>query len=123
MRRRLAWVLLGAAVGLGLTACHSLEKIEGITVNSIAVSAVKDGTYTAAQSYFPVTAKVRVTVHNGAITGIKLLRHFHGPKHGADEILQRVMAQQSLQVDAVSGATYSSKVILKAIETALELGL
>lgn len=30
-----------------------------------------------------------------------------------------VVEAQSLQVDAVSGATYSSKVILKAIEDAL----
>ncbi|GAI95081.1 unnamed protein product, partial [marine sediment metagenome] len=31
----------------------------------------------------------------------------------------KVVEAQTLQVDAVSGATYSSKVILKAIENAL----
>ena len=33
------------------------------------------------------------------------------------------VAGQSLQVDAVTGTTYSSKVVLKAIESALRQGL
>jgi uncharacterized protein with FMN-binding domain len=65
---------------------------------------------------------VRVSVRDGRITEIKLLRHSHGPGHGADAIVDRVVASQSLRVDAVSGASYSSKVVLKAIETALNQG-
>jgi uncharacterized protein with FMN-binding domain len=38
-------------------------------------------------------------------------------------MLPRVIDAQSLAVDAVSGSTYSSKVVLKAIETALKKGL
>jgi uncharacterized protein with FMN-binding domain len=34
-----------------------------------------------------------------------------------------VIEAQSLSVDAVSGSTYSSKVVLKAIELALKKGL
>ena len=70
----------------------------------------------------PVTAKVRVSVRGGRITDLQLLSHMHGPGHGADAILKRVLASQSLRVDAVSGASYSSKVVLKAIETALNQG-
>jgi uncharacterized protein with FMN-binding domain len=33
--------------------------------------------------------------------------------------LQKVLAAQSLQIDYISGATYSRKVILKAIQKAL----
>jgi uncharacterized protein with FMN-binding domain len=36
-----------------------------------------------------------------------------------EEITNDVIAQQSLEVDTVTGATYSSIVILKAIEQAL----
>jgi len=61
-------------------------------------------------------------VHGGAVTDIVLVRHFHGPDHGAEEILGRVVEAQSLRVDAVSGSTYSSKVVLAAIETALRKG-
>jgi len=63
-----------------------------------------------------------VTVKDGAITGIDLIRHVHGPDHGAEQILVRVMERQSLRVDAVSGSTTSSKVVLKAIESALQKG-
>jgi uncharacterized protein with FMN-binding domain len=52
-----------------------------------------------------------------------MLSHGHGPNHGADALLPRVIDAQSLAVDAVSGSTYSSKVVLKAIETALKKGL
>jgi uncharacterized protein with FMN-binding domain len=34
----------------------------------------------------------------------------------AEEVLDRVLAQQTLLVDAVSGATNTSKALLKAVE-------
>jgi uncharacterized protein with FMN-binding domain len=110
-----------AAVVL-LGGCTFVQKIERLTIDDIDTGAVRDGTYTGIVRILPVTAKVRVDVKDGAITGIDLLRHFHGPDHGAEEILGRVIAAQSLAVDAVSGATYSSKVVLKAIESALNKG-
>jgi uncharacterized protein with FMN-binding domain len=119
---RIAIILACAAAAIWLAGCSGLEEINRIAVRDVALSTVKDGSYEGSQRNFPVTAKVRVTVENGRITDIRLLRHFHGPGHGADEILGRVLAKQSLQVDAVSGATYSSKVVLKAIESALEKG-
>ena len=35
------------------------------------------------------------------------------------DLLQNVLSSQHLQVDVISGATYSSVVILKAVESAL----
>ena len=40
----------------------------------------------------------------------------------AEVIIDKVMAEQSLEVDVVSGATLSSKCILNAIENALAPG-
>jgi len=37
-----------------------------------------------------------------------------------DEIISRVLNQQTLGVDAITGATASSKAVLKAIENALK---
>jgi uncharacterized protein with FMN-binding domain len=120
--RRVVLVLLAAALGLSIGGCGALEEIEALTVEDVPVSAVRDGDYAAAENYLPVTAKVRVSVRGGEITEIELVRHMHGPGHGADAIVERVLAAQSLRVDAVSGASYSSKVVLKAIETALKQG-
>jgi uncharacterized protein with FMN-binding domain len=102
--------------------CGFEEKIGNLSIGDLDFTAVKDGTYTGTVRVLPVTAKVRVTVNGGAVTDIVLVRHFHGPDHGAEEILGRVVEAQSLRVDAVSGATYSSKVVLAAIEAALRKG-
>ena len=121
--RRLLLAAACAAVVLGAAGCGSLKELETLTIRDIAVSAVKDGVYEGQQRNFPVSARVRVTVKGGSITAIELLRHSHGPGHGAEAILERVLAEQSLRVDAVSGSTYSSKVVLKALEVALDKGL
>jgi uncharacterized protein with FMN-binding domain len=116
-------ILLGIVCCIGFTGCEFIEEIEKLTIEDIAVHDVKDGTYEGAQSNVPVTARVKVTMRDGRITDITLLGHSHGPGHGADEILDRVIQKQSLEVDAVTGATYSSKVILKAMEKALTQGM
>ena len=53
------------------------------------------------------------------IKGIELLEHVNGQGSGAEIIPATVVEKQTLQIDTVSGATYSSTVILKAIENAL----
>ena len=106
-----------------LCGCAFVEKINKLTIDNVTVRQVKDGTYEVSENIFPVTASVRVNVSGGRITEIVMLSHGHGPNHGADAILPRVIAAQSLAVDAVSGSTYSSKVVRKAIETALKKGL
>jgi len=118
---RLCLVCAAALVVLG--GCAFIEKINKITIDNMALQKVKDGTYEGSQDFSPITASVRVTVSGGRITDIVMLSHGHGPNHGADAILPRVIAAQSLAVDAVSSSTYSSKVVLKAIETALKKGM
>ncbi len=49
---------------------------------------------------------------------IELLKHTHGQGGAAEAIPGKVIEAQTLQVDTISSATYSSKVILKAIEQA-----
>jgi uncharacterized protein with FMN-binding domain len=120
---RIAGILIACiAVVVLAGGCSFVQKIEQLTIDDIDIASVRDGTYTGTVRILPVTAKVRVTVKDGVITAIDLLRHFHGPEHGAEQILGRVMAAQSLAVDAVSGSTYSSKVVLEAIEQALKKG-
>jgi uncharacterized protein with FMN-binding domain len=111
------------ALCLALGSCKStLDNIDKLVISDIHPSTVKDGVYEGSQWNWPDTAKVRVTVKDGAIVSILILSHGHGPAHGAEAIPGRVVAAQSLQVDSVSGATYTSKVMLKAIEKALEKG-
>jgi uncharacterized protein with FMN-binding domain len=69
----------------------------------------------------PLSAVVDVTVQNHFLTAIKLIEHNCSPiGKKAESIIDRIISRQSLDVDAVSGATLSSKTILKAVENALQ---
>jgi uncharacterized protein with FMN-binding domain len=118
----LGLALLGLALSLSLVGCDS-DEIDKLVIADVDLASVKDGVYEAEQDNSPVTAKVQVEVKDGKIASIKVVKHGHGPGHSAKNITDRVIAAQSLKVDSVSGATGSSKVMLKAIESALEKGL
>lgn len=69
-----------------------------------------------------VKVRVSVTVFRGKIESITILSHRHlSPKAtaAADEIVNRIMEKQSTSVDAVSGATVSSRAIMLAVQDAL----
>lgn len=97
----------------------NLEYLADLPLPDLDLSEIEDGTYTGGFSAFPVSAEVEVTVSNHAITGIELVRHGHGRGAAAEVIPGRVVEAQSLQVDAVTGATFSSMVILRAIAEAI----
>jgi len=112
------------AVGfIGVVAFRQIEK--GLTdllempLMDIDFSSILDGSYPGEFSRFPVSAEVEVTFQGERVTGIDLLSHRHGGGYSAEEILDRVIENQSLNVDVISSGTYSSIVVLKAIEDAL----
>lgn len=65
-------------------------------------------------------AVVKVEVQNHEITGVEVVEHKDAYMEQAEQIAGAVCSEQSLEVDAVSGATLTSDTILKAIENALE---
>lgn len=68
----------------------------------------------------PVNVALDVTLQNEQITLINIVKHISSPiGKRAEKIIDSIIANQSLDVDAVSGATASSKGILKAVENAL----
>ncbi len=79
-----------------------------------------DGTYIGSYETTVVKVKVAVTVVNHTITEIEILKHDNGQGKEAEEILNDVIESQSVLVDSIAGATYSSKVILLAIIDALD---
>jgi len=97
-----------------------LVKLAETSIPDVDLSKIEDGVYKGSHKVFPVEAEVRVTIENHKIVGVELVKHFNGQGAAAEVIPDRVTESQSLEVDIVSGATYSSKVILKAIENALQ---
>ncbi len=94
-------------------------RLKQITVSDVDFSKVEDGVYSGSYKLFPVEAEVKVTVKNHEITQIDLVKHTTGQGALAEVIPDKVVKAQNLKVDVVSGATQSSKAILKAIEAAL----
>ncbi|MFZ5353423.1 MAG: FMN-binding protein [Bacillota bacterium] len=126
-RKRIVLIALAAVLIAGVIICiaafkrieANLSKLSGLPVVKIDLSTLSDGTYTGSYKAFPVEAEVKVTISNHRIVSIKLIKHNNGQGEAAAVIPERVVEAQTLEIDHISGATYSSKVILKAIENAL----
>ncbi len=84
------------------------------------LTVLDDGTYRGECDNGLVFVEVGVEVENHMITAVQLLKHQNGRGQKAEKIVDDVVTAQSIEVDAVSGATASSQTILKAIENALE---
>ncbi len=93
--------------------------VKETTVNNLDISDVPDGVYVGEYNVDFIYAKVEVTVQNGVIIKIDLLEHKNGRGTPAEIVVDRIMKEQKIDVDTVSGATNSSTVIKKAIEIAL----
>lgn len=98
----------------------SVGQLESLTIDPVDLAKVRDGDYEGEYDGGLVKAKVRVSVSGGRITSLVILKHDHGRGKKAESLAGAVVRAQSLAVDAVSGATHSSKVILKATELALK---
>ena len=99
---------------------RNLDELSTAVMEDIDLSVIPDGTYEGEAKVFPVSVSLIVTVENNRITAVDITRHVNGKGEEAEAITEEVIIRQSLDVDAISGATYSSKVILMAIKDALK---
>jgi uncharacterized protein with FMN-binding domain len=133
MKRKTKTVLLIAAVVLlvcilgGVIAFQSIQgnlsALSSMVIEDIPLERVNDGVYVGEYSVFPVSAKVEVTVKDHAIASARILKHRNGQGSAGEAVVNKAALANSLQVDTVTGATYSIKVLLKAMENALRKGL
>ena len=84
---------------------------------------VKDGVYFAKEETPLVSVEVNVTVKDKRIVDIALLRHENGKGEKAEEMIPEMIKNNTSEVDIVSGATLSSKVIRAAVRNALFQGI
>ncbi|PKM88674.1 MAG: FMN-binding domain-containing protein [Firmicutes bacterium HGW-Firmicutes-10] len=99
---------------------RNLQELYRIEVQPLALADVADGEYTGRYSVFPVTVSVKVTVSDHKITFIEILEHINGQGSKAESIIYEIIRTQSIKVDVISGATYSSQVIKLAVSKALQ---
>ena len=99
------------------------QAVKETTFEEINISDISDGVYIGEYDVNFIYAKVEVTVQNGEITNINILEHRHERGKAAEAITNKIVDEQKIDADAISGATNSSTVIKKAVENALKNGL
>lgn len=96
------------------------NNISDIEITDVDITAIADGKYIGDYDAGYIYAKVQVTVKEGELTDIKILEHGNERGKKAESIVNHIMDEQRLDVDAITGATNSSLVIQKACENALK---
>ena len=101
------------------------EMIEETETNSAKTgedSVLKDGVWSGEGQGYQGKVTVEVTVSEGAIIDVKVTGYADDPEYFNDAkngVVKQILEQQEAKADAVSGATYSSRGILEAVENAL----
>ena len=111
--------LLLAAMGFGLT--YGLSRGRDTTLVGIDPSNLADGSYVGSYSNWRWSNSLVVHIADGGISGIEIEKDVFASfiTNASNELFKRVIEAQNTVVDAVSGATVTSKAYLKSIEDAI----
>lgn len=128
MRKRtkilfIIFVIIASLTAFGIYMINKInQEMEVLTISEIPeinLVQIDDGTYSGSFKSLLIKVQVEVTIQNHVITDIIILEHQNGQGDDADVIIDDVLLEQSINIDFISGATYSSKAILLAIGDAL----
>ena len=127
MKRTISLALIGLFAVILLISCKPFkeyrQRVADVQIENIDLQQIRNGDYSGEYDAVIVKAEVLVKVRDHRITAIDLVRHDNGRGKAAEVLIDTVLARQSVVVDAISGATSSSMVILEAIESALKKGM
>jgi uncharacterized protein with FMN-binding domain len=106
----------------GLLGWFALAEPTTLTGGPIDPERLNEGEFEGHFRSGPNRAHVKITVADGKLTKIEVLRNVASwiGKKANPAVPDRIVALQSTKVDAVTGATHSSRVIMNAVETAMQ---
>lgn len=123
------WIIIFivTVVSCLLTSCFSLsrehDEARSVEVRNIDFMKLVDGSYHGVYEggmYKWRENEVQVMITSGKVSEIALLSSKENrPSEFTEELFNRVIEKQSLQVDVITGASLTSKAFLKSIENAL----
>jgi len=117
-------IVVGSVVVLMLGligwAYMDVVKYNDLVIKDVDLQKIADGVYEGSFKGGRFSNSLEVTVKDHTITDIKQLKSSGSQDDLCQKIYAKVMEKQSLQIDAVSGASVTTLTTLKAIENALD---
>ncbi len=110
------------AIVMGVSAwlTRGLDEMAQMQINNVDLNSLSDGTYRGSFRGYRWSNSVEVVIESNRIADIRITeKHRFHREELIQELTSRIIDEQSIDVDTVSGATVSSKAFLKAIENAL----
>ena len=93
--------------------------LDGVELSPVEIASLEDGIYPGQVDAGIIRVALEVTMRGGRIERIMLLEHRNGRGRAGEGVLDAIIAGQETVVDTISGATYSSIVIMDAVQRAL----
>ena len=113
-------VVCAAGVFIFSMKLHAMMKFfTEYSIKNVEFAAVPDGVYRGQCGVFLVAAELEAKVRDHRVSDIRILKQRCGKVYDGRLVVDRVLKEQTLNVDAVAGATASSRCILIALERAL----
>ncbi len=112
-----AFMLLGCAT-------QEMLMVRQMAIKDVDIHLIRDGTYIGAFSYGGFKYQVKTIVNDHQIKDVVVL-HNRDTNHAkrAEGVIPEILRNQTPNVDAISGATTTSKALMKAVENSLRLGM
>ena len=112
---------IGTSFGLYKAAEINMKHVHGLEIPSVDISNLKDSVYNGSYSYLCMPYRVAVTIEENQINKIEVTKNYKRKwAKMAEGVIPKVLEAQNTNVDAVSGATTTSKALLMAIYKVLE---
>lgn len=109
-----------------ISGCASQEmlRVRQMEIQNVDINKIQDGEYIGAFSYSGFEYKVKTIVNDHRIGDVVIL-HNRDTKHAkrAEGVISEIVNNQTPKVDAISGATTTSKALMKAVENSLSRGI
>lgn len=124
--KKIKVVFMVVVVFLCIAGCSKEEMMDPVQIDEVDLTLVNDGTfegeYTDPKS--DGFAKVQITVSRHRIEALQIIDRQCSPVGKKGEyVVNNILKAQSVKVDAISGATTTSTIIMKATEVALNKGI
>ncbi len=116
-------VLTCIGIGMGIAIRNISQNLDSyinqITIEPIDLMKIPDGIYLGTADAVIVKAEIEITVKDHVIINIDLLEHRNGRGKEGEKVIALILEKQKVDVDTISGATYSSLLIKDAVQKAL----